>query len=483
MSRGEFVDIGIFDTYADVDVGVSSPNGRVLELPDFKQIPEPYPSWFAGILEEDRTEDRSSKAWRIVIRSAELGYPYGIARSMLHECPEFLDKYSGRIDEQTAILFGKAQARHPHTGEDCWDTKEPTQYCLKVMEYDEPGYCYKYIDLKLATLVVEKPEASELDEFLAQDEPEYDWLIPGLLEREERLILTGGEGNGKTTLERQIGIQCASGIHPVTHEPMEPIRVLMVDLENPRRLVRRKMRQLRQIANHSYVPGNFTIISKPEGLDLGTKDDVHWLSEEVSKAMPDLLIIGPLYKMTDMDLSDNVASKKISSVLDQIRIHYHCSMIIEAHLRHAAPNESRPIRPYGASLWLRWPEFGLHLSSTGGIKHFRNPRDERPWPESFVRGNPANGDWPWMIGGSGEAVSSVADALRRLANAEIILLEIVGLNPGIKTGDLTEKLKDRTGISANNDLSQIIKGAVDEGKILRRKMRNSLLHYLPGTVE
>lgn len=36
-----------------------------------------------------------------------------------------------------------------------------------------------------------------LDEFLAVEEDEYDWVIPGLLERADRLILTGGEGLGK----------------------------------------------------------------------------------------------------------------------------------------------------------------------------------------------------------------------------------------------------------------------------------------------
>lgn len=36
-----------------------------------------------------------------------------------------------------------------------------------------------------------------LGEFLDQDDPPYDWVIPGLLERGDRLILTGSEGLGK----------------------------------------------------------------------------------------------------------------------------------------------------------------------------------------------------------------------------------------------------------------------------------------------
>lgn len=36
-----------------------------------------------------------------------------------------------------------------------------------------------------------------IDEFLAVEEPDYDWIVPGLLERGDRMILTGMEGLGK----------------------------------------------------------------------------------------------------------------------------------------------------------------------------------------------------------------------------------------------------------------------------------------------
>ena len=58
--------------------------------------------------------------------------------------------------------------------------------------------------------------AKTLREILeTEDEPE-DWVIPGLFERGDRLILTGYEGLGKTTWLRQIGICAAAGLNPVT---------------------------------------------------------------------------------------------------------------------------------------------------------------------------------------------------------------------------------------------------------------------------
>jgi hypothetical protein len=51
------------------------------------------------------------------------------------------------------------------------------------------------------------------------------------------------------------------------------------------------------------------------------------------------------------------------------------------------------MRPYGASLWSRWPEFGIYLSPKGTLTHWRGQRDERAWPEALERSDP----WPWAV--------------------------------------------------------------------------------------
>ncbi len=82
----------------------------------------------------------------------------------------------------------------------------------------------------------------ELDAFLETDLPTHDWLVPGLLERQDRVILTGPEGGGKSTLLRQMAVQFASGIHPFGGDLFEPLRVLLLDLENSSRQVHRGLR-------------------------------------------------------------------------------------------------------------------------------------------------------------------------------------------------------------------------------------------------
>ena len=74
--------------------------------------------------------------------------------------------------------------------------------------------------------------------------------------------------------------------------------------------------------------------------------------------------------------------------------------MMEAHQPYAAGGR-RAERPYGASLWSRWPEFGLHLAESGELRHWRGARDEREWPGALVRG----GEWPWTAPTDSKAVT------------------------------------------------------------------------------
>lgn len=229
----------------------------------------------------------------------------------------------------------------------------------------------------------------ELAEFLATTPPEPDWLVPGLIERQDRLIVTGGEGHGKSTLLRQIGVQLAAGVHPFGGEDFKPLRVLLLDLENSRRQIYPKLHGLYVAAGDRYG-GGLTVAVRGEGLDLG-QGDGEILAAEVESARPDVLITGPSYKMVAGDPTEEGSARLVAAHLDKIRVRHGCAIILEAHSPHASNGGKRPTRPYGASLWLRWPEFGLHLAENGMISHWRGPRDERDWPSALQRG----GAWPW----------------------------------------------------------------------------------------
>lgn len=231
----------------------------------------------------------------------------------------------------------------------------------------------------------------DIQAVIAEADIEYDWLIEGLIERGDRIILTGPEGGGKTTLLRQVATLAASGIHPFTEAAIPPIKVLYVDCENSRRQTIRQFSPLIIQAGGELARDMLIPIIRPEGLDLLKTPDCAWLAQRIEANQPGLVIIGPLYKLALGDPISEEIARHVAFVLDTLRDHYGVAVLIEAHQPHKS-NGHRPDRPYGASLWMRWPEFGLSISSNGFLNHWRGPRDERQWPNVLQRG----GTWPWM---------------------------------------------------------------------------------------
>lgn len=243
-----------------------------------------------------------------------------------------------------------------------------------------------------------------LDEFLAVEEAEYDWVIPGLLERSDRLILTGGEGLGKSTLFRQIAVCVAGGLHPFTGKLIPQQRALYVDCENGPTHMRRKLRPLALQAKLRGAGAGQTLFveGRPEGLNLMDPAQAQWLVGRVAALQPAVLFTGSLYKLIEGDPNKEEPARAVAAVLDRCRAVANCAIVVEAHSGHAqGQHGERQVRPIGASLWLRWPEFGYGLRPTKDFNPetrvvdfvpWRGDRDERAWPKRLRAGSV----WPWV---------------------------------------------------------------------------------------
>jgi len=247
-------------------------------------------------------------------------------------------------------------------------------------------------------------ETMTIDEFLAVEDEAYDWIVPGLLERGDRLMLTGGEGLGKSTLLRQLAVCISAGLHPFEHTPIEPKRVLVVDAENSDTQARRKLRPLHAQARLQGFPikeSNLWVEPKIGALDLRQDKTVSWLLKRINLIKPDVLVIGPLYKLTPKALQTDDDTAPILAVLDMIRDQGIC-LLMEAHAGHAiGAGGKRDYRPRGSASLMGWPEFGYgvrpsDVAAAEGTRRvelvpWRGDRDERDWPEELESG----GKWPW----------------------------------------------------------------------------------------
>lgn len=250
-------------------------------------------------------------------------------------------------------------------------------------------------------------ELMNLDEFCDQPLPDDDWIIPGLLNRGDRLILTGGEGLGKTVMMRQIAVCAAAGVHPFTYQAIPRQTVLYVDAENPKRIMVGSFSELRKSIRERRGPmdGNrLWVDRRPAGLNLADPAERLWLSRRAALVNPDLICIGPAYKLylSSGNQREEDLARQVTSALDAVREESNCALILEHHAPHGDGGPERAVRPIGSSLWLRWPEFGYGIRPAKGMTKkdrlcdfipWRGPRDERAWPEQVS----AEGDFmPWM---------------------------------------------------------------------------------------
>lgn len=240
-----------------------------------------------------------------------------------------------------------------------------------------------------------------IDTFIGSVDTSYDWLIPDVLEHGDRLLITAGEGTGKSLLLAQLATMTAAGLHPWTYQPMPARNVLVVDLENQPRLVTRRFARLRDRAPLGFDPERLRIHTRPEGLDLTTRADRRWLIDRCQTNNAELLVIGPAYRMSAGtaargDIGGEDQARTVTKALDDVRLRCNVAVIMETHAPHGTIS-GRDLRPFGSSVWLRWPEFGLGLAHDKEhprqwkVSHWRGPRDERLWPRALERG----GNWPW----------------------------------------------------------------------------------------
>tara|TARA_R110000803_G_scaffold50063_1_gene104008 strand:+ start:307 stop:1512 length:1206 start_codon:yes stop_codon:yes gene_type:complete len=191
---------------------------------------------------------------------------------------------------------------------------------------------------------------------------EEPFTLPGMLKRNERLVLTGSEGGGKSVFIYQMLTGAAFGIDTFTQEKVEPKRVLFLDVENNEFQARGNLDKIvPTLRNMSPEADPEWRSMKRRVVDLlATRDRLDVL-RRIVHYQPDILYMGTAYKLTDPTDDTHKSVRAIQSVVDQIRQEVNCTVIVEHHAGHGVQNDRNNMRPEGSSYWLRWPDFGYGM--------------------------------------------------------------------------------------------------------------------------
>lgn len=269
--------------------------------------------------------------------------------------------------------------------------------------------------LELSALIETSPEEEDRTESYGIDVldaverkfEEKSFVIPNTLARGDRLLITGFEGHGKSTLLRQFAVQVAAGIHPWTGAKFDPQKVLVIDVENHPDQTLESWQNLVGLAARHDAPiqrGQLVILEQWDNeVNLTGEEGASWLIERIHAYKPDMVVMGPLYNMSDRDLKDDETVRKIKKVVNEARGICGTAFVMEHHAPHKGPQDSqRSVRPYGSSTFLKWPDFGYGLKpeEVEGVYEWQKTRfprvRSRMFPEYVRWGNPNSAEWPWV---------------------------------------------------------------------------------------
>lgn len=249
------------------------------------------------------------------------------------------------------------------------------------------------------TGITDEIKSRLLADLLAEPDDPYDWSIFGLMEKRDRLVLTGTEGLGKSYLARQVAIFAAAGLHPFTLDAIEPVRVHILDYENSEKQIRRGSRRLYDWAavhGRNDLRARIHVASLPR-IDITRDRDLSRIHREIDVSKADVVVVGPLYRLTNKAIQTDDEAAPVLAALDTLRDRG-CALIIEAHAGHGKETGAggrlgeRDLRPRGSSALLGWPEFGYGMRecTVNGQRRvrmvpWRGDRDDaRGWPQ-FLR--------------------------------------------------------------------------------------------------
>lgn len=205
----------------------------------------------------------------------------------------------------------------------------------------------------------------ELDPDAPPEPPDY--LVDGRIERGTVTALAGDTGTAKSFTAQSLVIATVERRDAWLGRRLKPGegRVLVIDEENPRRLVGARLTALGLTTANK---GRLRYFHQ-QGVRLGDGESNEWLRAELEAHPADLLVIDTATAATAVDLLDNTEVTRLyADVLRPLAAQFGLAIVLLLHERKPGPGGSagpRSMRSLGARSWIGQADSQLILSRSG----------------------------------------------------------------------------------------------------------------------
>jgi hypothetical protein len=251
-------------------------------------------------------------------------------------------------------------------------------------------------------------DAWDMDYFLSLERETNKFTFPNLLTREERFLMVGKEGGGKSTLVYQMLTGASYGVNTLSPslDRYEPQRVVFLDVENNPYQIADQVRLVHHLL-HEEAPDvkPYWKNLKRKVVDLTDKNQQASVIRSIVGHAPDVLYMGTAYKMAFSE-DYRVMARAIMSTVDRIRAEVGCTTLIEHHAGWGEKGNRNGWRPDGTSEWARWADFARGMDVKFNEQQTRrvmklivssrmDRSTGRDWPGGFVQGR-GDATFPWL---------------------------------------------------------------------------------------
>lgn len=171
---------------------------------------------------------------------------------------------------------------------------------------DEPFKDKKQTDIRPPKIEITTLPPLTLGEWRDRDLPEPDFIMGHWLTTTSRVLLTAATGLGKTNFGLALGIRVAAGLDFMHWQARRPVRVLYIDGEMSRRLLRQRV--LDEAQRLGVSPETFFALSHedvPSFRPLNTVEGQAWMNALIDKLGGiDLIILDNIMCLTVGDMKD-----------------------------------------------------------------------------------------------------------------------------------------------------------------------------------